>query len=255
MRSIVAAARSATLVLVLALSPVLAAGIARAQESPPQDPPPKPTKVTADLSYVNTAGNSDVQTLTGTEKVEHRAGKWLFAQDAAAVWGTDDGVENAGRYYAGLRADYEVVKRLSVYGLATWRRNTFAAISRQFDEGVGLAYHALIPNPHQLDLEVGAGLSQRRTTDGTQDEFSTGRLGALYRYYFKEKTYFEANGIYLANFEASDDYEYDAKAALVAPLSGILALKLGYNYHYRNAPPPDVEKWDSTFAAGIQVAY
>lgn len=227
-----------------------APGIARAE-----DPPPKPVKVTADMSYVNTAGNSEVQTLTGNEKFEYRTGKWLFAQDAAAVWGTDEGVENAGRYYAGLRADYSLAKRMAVYGLGSWRRNTFAAISRQFDEGVGLSYHALIPNPHQLDLEAGVGLSQRRTTHGPDDEFSTGRLAALYRYYFKEKTYFEANGIYMANLETSSDYEYGVQSALVAPLSNILAVKLGYNYHYRNEPPAGVKTWDSTFSAGIQVSY
>lgn len=219
------------------------------------DPPPKPVKVTADVAYANTAGNSDVQNLTGTEKFEYKSGKWLFTQDAGAVWGTDNGVENAGRYLVGLRGDREISKRVGFYALGTWRRNTFAAIKRQFDEGVGLVYHALIPNPHMLDLEAGAGLSQRQTTLGTQDDFGTGRFAALYRYYFKEKAYFEGNGIYLANFKNTDDYEYDLRAALVAPVTGILAMKLGYNYHNRNAPPPGFKKWDSTFAAGIQVAY
>lgn len=232
------------------LSLVFAAGPAFAD-----DPPPKPLKFTADLAYVNTAGNSDVQNLTGTEKFEYKSGKWLFTQDAGAVWGTDNGVENAGRYIVGLRGDREISKRVGFYALGTWRRNTFAAISRQFDEGAGLVYHALIPNPHMLDLEGGAGLAQRHTTLGTQEDFGTGRLAALYRYYFKEKAYLEGNGIYLANFKNTDDYEYDLKAALVAPVSGILAMKLGYNYHYRNAPPAGFKKWDSTFAAGIQVTY
>ncbi len=235
---------TAGLSLALAVSPGFA-----------QDPPPKPLKLTADFGYVSTKGNSDVQTLTGTEKVEYKSGKWLFTQDAAAVWGTDNGVENAGRYLVGLRGDREITKRVSIYLLGTWRRNTFAAISRQFDEGAGLVYHALIPSPHLLDLEAGAGLSQRRTTLGTQEDFGTARFAALYRYYFKEKAYFEGNGIYLANLKSSDDYEYDAKASLVAPVSGILAMKLGYNYHYRNAPPAGFKKWDSTFAAGVQVAY
>jgi putative salt-induced outer membrane protein YdiY len=241
---------AAALATALALSAFAASASLAADE-----PPPRPTKVTADFSYVSTAGNSEVQTLTGTEKLEHRTGKWLLTQDAAAVWGTDDGVENAGRYMAGLRGDYELSKRVSVYLLGLWRRNTFAGISRQFDEGTGLVYHAVIPNPHQLDLEAGAGLSQRRTTAGVQEDFGTGRLAALYRYYFREKAYFEGGGIYLANFKNSDDYEWDARAALVAPLSGLLALKLGYNYHHRNAPPPGFEKWDSTFNAGIQVTY
>jgi putative salt-induced outer membrane protein YdiY len=220
-----------------------------------EDAPPKPLKITADLGYVSTAGNSEVQTLTATEKLESRHGAWLLTQDAGAVWGTDHGVENAGRYLLGLRADRDLSKRVSLYALGSWRRNTFAAIKRQFDEGVGLAFHALTPSPHQLDLEAGAGLSQRETTLGVSDDFGTARFAALYRYYFKEKTYAEANGIYLANLKTSDDYEYDLKAALVAPLANILALKLGYNYHNRNAPPAGFKKWDSTFAAGLQITY
>lgn len=235
----------------IAAAALLVASAASAADAPP----PKPTKLTGDFAYVSTAGNSEVQTLTGAEKLEHKTGNWLFTQDAAAVWGTDSGVENAGRYMFGLRGDRTITKRVAAYGLGMWRRNTFAAISRQFDEGAGLAYHALIPSPHQLDLEAGAGVSQRRNTFGTQDNFGTWRLAALYRYYFREKTYFEGNGIYLGNFKTSDDYEWDAKTSLVAPLAGILAMKIGYNYHYRNAPLPGIKKWDSTFAAGIQVTY
>lgn len=251
MRSRNPARRANAIAKILAAAALLVARAAAAAD----EPPPKPVKVTGDFGYVSTAGNSDVQTLTGTEKLEYKTGRWLWTQDAAAVWGTDHGVENAGRYMVGLRGDREITKRLGIYALGMWRRNTFSAIARQFDEGAGLVYHALIPNPHQFDLEAGAGLSQRRTTLGVQEDFGTARLAALYRYYFREKTYFEGAGIYLANFKNSDDYEWDAKTALVAPLSGILALKIGYNYHYRNAPPVGFKKWDSTFATGIQVTY
>jgi len=86
------------------------------------DAPPPPYKLTADLGYVNTSGNSRVQTLTAGDKLEHHRGRWLFTQDAAAVWGTTDGVENAGRYGVGLRADYELSKRLGSGGGASATR-------------------------------------------------------------------------------------------------------------------------------------
>ena len=99
------------------------------------------------------------------------------------------------------------------------------------------------------------GVAQRLNTFGVEDNFGTGRLATFYRYYFREKAYVEAGGAYLSNFEHTDDYETDAKAALVAPLGGMLALKVGYNYHYRNAPPPGFRQWDSTFSSGIQLTY
>jgi putative salt-induced outer membrane protein YdiY len=216
------------------------------------DTAPPPTKITADLGYVNTSGNSRVQTLTANDHVEHHQNQWLFTQEGAAVWGTTNGVENAGRYGVSVRADYELSKRMGLYGLTSWRRNTFAGISRQFDEGLGAVYHALVPNPQQLDLEAGVGAAQRHSVTGIEDDFATGRLAALYRYYFQEKAYAEGQGTYLANFKHSDDYEYDLNAALVAPFANKLAVKLQYNYHYRNLPPIGFGHWDSTFSAGIQ---
>ena len=232
------------------------AGVISARRAGAADePPPKPLKAAGDFGYVSTAGNSDVKTLTSSDKIEYTTGRWLFTQDGSAVWGTDQGAENAGAYMLGLRADYKLAERLGVYGLGSWRRNTFAGIARQFDESVGLVYHALTPQPQQLDFEAGVGVTQRHNTLGAQDDFGTGRLAAFYRYYFREKAYVEANGAYLSNFKDSEDYETDAKATLVAPLGGMLALKMGYNYHYRNAPPPGFRQWDSTFSSGIQLAY
>jgi putative salt-induced outer membrane protein len=234
---------------------VLACALPPRVASAADEPPPKPLKATGDFGYVSTAGNSDVKTLNSSDKIEYTNGRWLFTQDGAAVWGTDHGIENAGAYMVGLRADYKLAERIGVYALGSWRRNTFAAIARQFDESVGLVYHALTPQPHQLDLEAGVGVAQRHNTLGDQDDFGTGRLAAYYRYYFREKAYVETSGAYLGNFKNSDDYETDAKAALVAPLGGMLAIKLGYNYHYRNAPPPGFRQWDSMFSSGIQLTY
>ena len=231
---------------VLQLSPLVALA---------QDATLKPMSVTVGLGYVSSAGNSEVQTLTATDKLERRAERWLFTQEGEALWGTNDGVENAGRYLFGLRADFEVNKRMAVYALGAWRRNVFAGVSRQFEEGAGLAYHAIAPNPQQLDFEAGVGRLQRRNTARVDENFATGRLGAVYRYYFKEKTYCDAQGVYLLNFETTDDYEWDSKFSLVAPLSDILAMKLGYTYHFRNTPPAGIEQWDSTFAAGVQATW
>ena len=217
--------------------------------------PEKPLSVTAGLGYVSSAGNSDVQTLTGSDKVEYRAGKWKHVQEGDALWGTDDGAENAGRYRIGLRSDFELSERLAIYGLASWKRDVFSGVARQFDEGAGLSFHAIVPKPQLLDLEAGAGLLQRRDTFDQDQDFSTGRLGVVYRYYFAEKTYADAQGVYLHNFETPDDYEWDSRASAVAPLSNILAMKISYTYHYRNQPPPGIRQWDSTFAAGIQAAW
>ena len=245
-RSIPVLAQAAALVLLL-WSPAIAQEPAAEAE--------KPTTLSADFSYVSTGGNSDAQTMAGTEKLEHRRGAWLFTQNAGAVYGTTDGVANAERYLLELRADRELSKRVAFYGLVGWTRNPFAAVDRRFDEGVGVVAHLVTPEPHQFDIEAGAGLAQRRTTAGDEENFATGRLSGKYRYAFRPKTTFELESTYLHDFEHSKDYELRSRSALVAALTNVLALKVSYIYLYRNQPPPGIKTWDSTFATGIQITY
>ncbi|HEU5310709.1 MAG TPA: DUF481 domain-containing protein, partial [Candidatus Eisenbacteria bacterium] len=173
--------------LLLTLVLLLGASRASAQDAPP--PEEKPTKITADLAYIMTDGNTETTSITGGERIEHKLTKWAFLQEARAVWGETDGVETAGRYDATLRGDYLLSERLSLFGMGVWRRNVYAGIRRQFEEGVGVSWHAVMGKPHVLDFEVGGGLLQRTNTIGPDDEFATGRLAALYQYYFTEKAY------------------------------------------------------------------
>ena len=228
--------------LVLALLPAVAVA----------DEAARPTKLTADFGYVKTSGNSDVTTVTGSDKLEQTSGAWAFTQEASAVWGQTDGVESAGRYGFGLRADRSLNARLSAYGLATWRRNTFAGVSRQFDEGVGLSWKAVVTRPHSLDLEAGVGLNQRTTTLNEDQNFGTARGAAVYGYDFAGKSHFEARGAYLLNVKDTQDSEGNARVSLTAPVAGSLALKVSYDLVYRNKPLPGLKKTDATFGVGIQ---
>ena len=221
---------------------------ARAEDAPP----PKPTKIAADAAYITTSGNTEVTTASGGDKFEHTTGAWVFTQEARAVWGETDGVETAGKYGASLRSDRKLAPKLSAYLLGSWRRDQFAGISRQFDEGIGLTWHAVAGTPHELDLEAGAGLLQRLDTAHVQDDFSTARGGLRYKYSFTEKAYLEGRGTYLLNLEDSEDSQADGNLALVAPISGGFSMKFGYDVNYRNRPLPGLEKTDTSLSAGIQ---
>jgi putative salt-induced outer membrane protein YdiY len=241
--------RQSCAALAIAMTILLAAPLSAAAEDAAKE---KPTKVAVDGAYVKTGGNTDVTSISGGDKLAHTNGSWVFTQEARAVWGETDGVETAGRYSASLRSDFHVAPRLSVYGLGSWRRDVFAGISRQFDEGLGLSWHAVAAKQDEVDLEGGAGLLQRLDTQHVQDDFSTGRAGARYKHSFTEKSYFEGRGSYVLNLQDSQDSQGDGSMAIVAPISGGLSMKLGYDVNYRNRPLPGLEKTDTTFSAGIQ---
>jgi putative salt-induced outer membrane protein YdiY len=43
--------------------------------------------------------------------------------------------------------------------------------------------------------------------------------------------------------------------SLTAPVAGKLALKVGYDFLYRNKPLPGLEKLDTTFGVGVQASF
>ena len=236
--------------LLLAVSLTIAARPSTAQDVAQT----KPTKIAADAAYISTNGNTETTTISGGDKIDHKTGDWLFTQEARATWGKADGQENVGNYMALLRPDYLISEKLSAYALGTWRRDVFSGISREFQEGAGLSFHALTGPTNQVDLDAGGGWVQRKDILGGEDTFSMARTGARYKHGFTEKAYFEARGAYLFNLEDGDDSQGNAALSLVAPIAGKFAMKLAYDVFYRNKPLPGFEKTDTTFGAGIQFA-
>jgi putative salt-induced outer membrane protein YdiY len=218
-----------------------------------QDEPPKPTRFTANFGYVQTSGNTDVVTISAGDKLEHDTGKWKLKQEAAAVWGETSGIETAGKYLVGVQANYQFHPRMSAYALAGWRRDVFAGIRTEYNEGVGLAYNAIKPAPQQLDFEFGVGLTQRDATVGPDDDFTNARFATVYAYDFPNKSRFDGTAVYRLNLDDSDDSDASLRLALAAPLATNIALKFGYDLFYRNQPLPGFEKTDTTISAGIQV--
>lgn len=227
--------------------------VATAQAARPDSA--KPLKVTAGLVYLDASGNTDLTSLTITERLEWKRPRFVWAQYVNAINGTTDGEESANLLAMGLRGDWKPAGRLSVYALVNYDRNRFANIGRRFEEGAGLGY-SLIDRPrHRLTTELGSQFVQQRDLDRVSDSFLAGRAAEFYRYTFRENTYVEERVEFLPNFETSEDYRVNGEANVVAPLSRRLAIKLGYVVRFDNLPGPNVEKTDRFLTSGIQIAF
>lgn len=200
-------------------------------------------------------GDTEVTSLTVSERLEWKRPHFLWAQSVNAINGSTDGEESANLLAIGVRGDWKPHGRLSVYSLVSYDRNRFADIGRRFEEGAGLGY-ALIDRPrHRLTTELGSQFVQQRNLEKVSDSFLAGRAAELYRYTLKENTYVEERFEFLPNFETSEDYRMNGEANVVAPLSRHLSLKLGYVVRFDNLPEPNIKKTDRFFTSGLQIAF
>lgn len=222
----------------------------------------KPVNFTGDVGLVNTAGNTHLTTFNLGDKLTVLAGKLLFTQTFALVYGKSDSVQTANSQLVRARADYSLGSKLAAYSFVGYERNRFAGIDHRTDEGVGLALAAWKGAMNQLDLEAGVGLVQEHllpdpTVDITMtDNFVSGRAAAKYKHLFSKTTYFQQTLEFLPNLETSSDYRINSESALVAPVSSHFGLKASYLIKYNHAPPSAaLAKTDRMLTTSLQVSY
>lgn len=213
---------------------------------------PKPREFSADLGYVGTTGNTDVSTFNLGEKLVLRAGKWEHKQQFGSIYASQDGKQTSNLLFTNWRSDWSFHPRLALFGFVGYDRNTFAGISRRFEEALGLSAKLVTLSADTWALEAGLASNQQRATDGTEKSFASVRSATVYRHNFSKTAYFQQGVEFLPNLETSEDYRVNSESALVAPLSTHVAMKLGYVVRFDNLPETGRNKSDRIFTTGLQ---
>lgn len=122
-----------------------------------QDAPP-PLQVTTDVGFVNAAGNTDVTTFNVGEELLYTTGPRGIKQTFGVVYGRTDGEVSTSLWRAGIRGDRSVGGRLGIYLLGAFDRNTFAGITRRFEDSYLQLTSEVLPNLEESeDLRVNSG--------------------------------------------------------------------------------------------------
>jgi putative salt-induced outer membrane protein YdiY len=211
-------------------------------------------KLTFDLGYVNTAGNTDVTTVNFGENLSYQTGPWTLAHQLAVVEGRSQGQETAAQYATSARVDRAFSARLGAYALGGYDRNVFAGIARRFQQGAGLTVKVIAAPLDVLNAEGGISFIQQRSTGNVSDNFAAGRGAVLYKHAFTGSAFAQQTVELLANLRQADDRRLNSETALVAPLSKHVAVKVAYAIHFDQQPEPGFQKTDRVFTTGIQIA-
>ena len=211
----------------------------------------------AEFTLVDTGGNTDVTTIAGKNTLKYDfTDKWIGSWVIGALYGKNDGVRTAERYYSDLRLDYLYTDRLYFYGLAGWMKDTFAGLDNRYYGGPGAGYKFLIGPKHFLLGEVGLNYAKEDYTNGTDEDFLQGRAFGQYIWAFTEKTRFSQDLEFLYDFSDSDNYGINSITALTTALNSFLSLKASYAVRYDNEPVPDtLRKTDTILAIALVVNY
>lgn len=241
-------------VLVAPVALAALAGAAAAQ-APAPAAPAVVTKITADLGFVQTSGNTQVTTMNVGERLTQERGRLTLQQGVAFVYGTQRDSVITNNVRAGLRGDYRIDNVFAFFAGAAFDRNTFAGIERRFEEQLGIQARVLRAARDTINLEGGGSVTQQVGTDGIQESFPAARGAMSWRHSFTPAAYFLQTAEWIPNLKETEDWRVNTESSLVAPLSAKVGVKLSYVLRYDNLPQPGFQEMDRLFTTGIQITF
>jgi putative salt-induced outer membrane protein len=210
----------------------------------------------AELSFVKTGGNTDVQNL-----LVNNAFKYLFSSRVTGSWnfhilnGETDNTRTAERYDTELRLDYKNSDLFYSFGNVIWLQDKFSGIDPREYYGVGEGYRILNGPTHTLLTEAGLNYTTERFTDGTSRDYMGGRLFGKYIYAFTDKNNFSQLVEYIPDFKEQTNYFVNSETAVVSALNGYLSLKASYVVKYNNEPPLGKKNTDTITSTTLVVNF
>lgn len=219
---------------------------------------PELKKITdvAQLSYIDTQGNTDLTTLLVINTFKYAPVDYLIATwKIEALKSSQDGEDTAERYTTFLRVDYNIRRRLYTFADVSWLQDEFAKIDDRYYFGAGLGYKILAGPKHFLDTEAGVNYTMDTYTDDTGNDYAGGRVFGKYAYSFTEKNRFEQSVEYLHDFDDRGNYNINSDTSITSALNSILSLKIGYQVKYDNEPASGAERTDRTMAVAMVVNF
>lgn len=217
----------------------------------------KAIKNEAELSYIDTSGNTETTTLKARNTLTWNAAEnfkvlWLVS----ALYGESDDVKNAEQYATELRADYLFTERFYSSLIAGWLQDEFAGIEDKYYVGPACGYIFLNGPHHFLKTEAGVRYVDENYIDDTSEDFFQGNALGKYEYAFSEKNKFSQTVGYSIDLEDKDAYQIDSVTAIVCSLTDTVSLKTAYEVKYVNHPVPStLDRTDTIFSTSLIINY
>ena len=201
---------------------------------------------TAELSYVDTGGNSKLRSLVINNLLKYPVSdKTGIDWKINALYGESDGVKSAERYLTELRGTYQVTDRMYSLVMGSWTRDTFAGFDARYFLGAGIGYKIITSMPHLLQVEAGLNYTIEDRTDGTNNTYPGGRVFGQYEYHFNDKNKFTQSVEYLPDFKDAENYNINSETALISAISTFLSMKGSYVIRYDHEPAAGTKETDT----------
>jgi len=220
-----------------------------------QDAAPKKWKDAAELSYVQTSGNSKTSTISAKNLYNYDWEKAALEINAGGLGTESKNVVTAEQYNASEKVSMKLAGKNYAFEKTAWNKDRFAGIRDRWDLALGLGRHLLDTADDKLFAEAGGGSIFEDRLRSKNQSFGTFRGYAKYIRTLSATANASQDLEYLGNMKDSKGYRMNAETSLVTSISTHFSLKASYVWKYSNSPGAGFKKTDTTTGISIIVNY
>jgi putative salt-induced outer membrane protein YdiY len=210
-------------------------------------------------------GNSQTTNLALGFNALRKTSKDAWVIDAASIYSTDAklGATTANSFQGLLRYDYNLTKRVFVYGAFAGGYDQLQNLDYRLMPGGGLGFHAIATEKTTLDLLGGLGYTRESYTTGLTRNLISINLGDEFAYKITKNTVITQNLYYLPSLNETScptstnlvancrPYRVTGNFGLATKLNGWLTANMNFNDRYNSAPVLGNKKNDILFTTGL----
>lgn len=218
-------------------------------------PAPKKWKDAAELSSVQTSGNSKTSTIAAKNLFNYDWSKTALEVVAGGLGTKSKNTVTAEQYNASEKVSFKLTGKNYAFEKAGWDKNRFAGIKDRYDFGVGVGRHLLDQGNDNLFAEAGGGYIIEDRTRSANQTFGTYRGYVKYIRTLSATANASQDFEYIGNLQDADGYRMNTETALVASISTHFTLKASYVWKLSNNPGGGFKKTDTMTAMALIVNF
>ena len=214
-------------------------------------------KMRAEMSFVDTAGNTDVQTISGKLEIkrEEFVNRYFFTGKILEVRERER--ETSNKISSEARWERNITERMFTLFTAGYIKDIFSGYEYRFSVGPGIGYTFINAEGHRLQWLISSIYYYDKFSAGKDsDDYLTGKTTVKYEWKILENLKFKETLDSFISFKNTDKYFVDSEAAVEVKINKSVSIGINYSVNYQNiSPASEIEHTDITFLTTLIIDF
>ena len=205
----------------------------------------KKWKDSAEVSFVNTNGNSKTRTTSAKDFFSYDFDALTRLElEGGGMGSKNQGEVTSEQYYAGEKAQHKYDDHDYAFEKYRWTKDRFAGIVNRHEISIGLGRELWKTPKDLLTGELAPGYLNEERMGSKRVSAATGRAYSKYTHDFTATSKFSQDFEYLQSLADKRDSRLATETALTTALSTHFSVKTSFIWRRSNLPPAGTQKDD-----------